>query len=407
MSTRPQVSFVLATYNRRDAVRTTLQALEPVYSEAAGAETIVVDNQSRDGTAEMVRRSFPHVKVLALNCNMGSCAKAIGVDRAAGEFIVFLDDDSHPRPGSITRMLEHFRANPRLAQAGFTVHLPDGRLEGGALPDIYVGCGVGFRRDALRAVGNLDRTLFMQAEEYDLSFRLVRAGYDIAVFDDLHVEHMKTAQARLTGRTVYYDTRNNLIVAARYLPERWRIPLLQDYVQRYRWIAESNGHIRAYARGLNEGRRRWRRERRGYACWRLSQTDFERLFRFDEIAGRMVELANQGAKRIILADLGKNAFPFVRGAKLANLDTLAIADDRFTRPGRCYRGIPILPTPQALAASPDAIVIANTAPVHAAATARRFPKNTACSVQAWFAASQNIDLGRTALLWSATNEAPY
>lgn len=391
MSARPQVSIVLATFNRRDAVRKTLEALEPVRGEATGIEIIVVDNKSGDGTADMIRQSFANVTLLPLNRNLGSCAKAIGVDRAAGEFVVFLDDDSHPRPGSIARMLEHFRANPRLAQAGFTVHLPDGRLEGGALPDIYVGCGVGFRRDALRAVGNLDRTLFMQAEEYDLSFRLVRAGYDIAVFDDLHVEHMKTAQARLTGRTVYYDTRNNLIVAARYIPERWRIPLLQDYVQRYRWIAESNGHMGAYVRGLNEGRRRWRQERCGYACWRLSQTDFERLFRFEEIARRMQELASQGLRRIVLADLGKNVFPFDRGAKLAGLHILAIADDRFTRPGRCYRGIPILPTLEAIALSPDAVVIANAAPVHAAATARQSPKSTACSFQAWFAASQTIN----------------
>ena len=383
MSARPQVSFVLATCNRRAAVRTTLEAIESIRGEAAGVETLVVDNQSGDGTADMVRQSFPGVTLLAMKRNLGSCAKAIGVDRAAGEYVIFLDDDSHPRAGSIARMIEHFRANPRLAQAGFTVHLPDGRLEGGALPDIYVGCGVGFRRDVLQAVGNLDRTLFMQAEEYDLSFRLVRAGYDIAVFDDLHVEHLKTTQARLTGRTVYYDTRNNLIVAARYLPDRWRVPLLQDYVQRYRWIAESNGHLRAYARGLREGLRHWRRNRYSYARWRLSQAHFERLFHFEEIARKMRELAVRGARRIVLADLGKNVFPFVRGARQAGLQVPAIADDRFARPGRCYRGIPILPTAEALAASPDAIVISNAAPVHAAATARRLAA-TGLSAHLWF-----------------------
>ncbi len=198
---RPTVSFVLATYNRCEAARLTLESLQSLRMEVQGAEIIVVDNGSRDGTAEMVRRSFPHVRLLVLRRNIGSCAKAVGVDRARGEYVVFLDDDSHPRAGSVARMLEHFRANPRLAQAGYTVHLPDGRLEGGALPGVYVGCGVGFRRDALRAVGNLDRTLFMQAEEYDLSFRLVRAGYGIAVLDDLHVEHMKTPCE--TGKPLY------------------------------------------------------------------------------------------------------------------------------------------------------------------------------------------------------------
>ena len=384
MSARPQVSFVLATHNRREAVRTTLEALEAISSEAAGIEVVVVDNTSTDGTADMVRRSFPHVRLMPLRRNLGSCAKAIGVNRASGQFVVFLDDDSHPRPGSIARMIEHFRESPRLAQAGFTVHLPDGRRECGALPGIYVGCGVGFRRDALRAVGNLDRTLFMQAEEYDLSFRLVRAGYDIAVFDDLHVEHMKTAQARLTGRTIYYDTRNNLIVAARYLPDRWLLPVMQDYTQRYRWIAEAAGRLGAYARGRREGWRRLNAERRAYARWRLTRANFEKLFRFEEIARNMQKLADQGIRRIVLTDLGKNIYPFVRGARQAGLHVLAIADDRFARPGRCYRGVPILPANEALAAAPDAIVVSNTAPVHAAASARRLAPMTQCPIHCWF-----------------------
>ena len=136
MSPRPQVSFVLATHNRREAVRTTLEALEASRPEAAGLEAIVVDNTSTDGTAEMIRRSFPQVRLISLGRNLGSCAKAIGVNRAAGQFVVFLDDDSHPRPGSIARMIEHFRDCPGLAQAGFTVHLPDGRRESGALPGV-------------------------------------------------------------------------------------------------------------------------------------------------------------------------------------------------------------------------------------------------------------------------------
>ena len=61
-------------------------------------------------------------------------------------------------------MIEHFEADPRLGAAGFTVHLPDGRLEGGALPGVFLGCGVGFRAEALRGAGGLDPSLFMQAE---------------------------------------------------------------------------------------------------------------------------------------------------------------------------------------------------------------------------------------------------
>jgi hypothetical protein len=112
--------------------------------------------------------------------------------------------------------------------------------------------------------------------------------------------------------------------------------------------------------------------------------NFENLFRFDEIARNMQELAAKGTRSIVLADLGKNIYPFVRGARQAGLFVLAIADDRFARPGRCYRGVPILPANEALAAAPDAIVVSNTAPVHAAASARRLAPMTQCPIHCWF-----------------------
>jgi putative ABC transport system substrate-binding protein len=49
----------------------------------------------------------------------------------------------------------------------------------GALPGVFVGCGVGLRAEAYAESGGLDRTFFMQAEEYDLSFRLAVAGWEV------------------------------------------------------------------------------------------------------------------------------------------------------------------------------------------------------------------------------------
>jgi len=268
VSTVPRISFVLATYNRRETALATLQRLTRVAREAGPVEIIVVDNASTDGTPKAVHDAFPEAHLIPLRHNLGSCAKAFGVDRSAGRYVVFLDDDSSPRPGSIARMIERFEADRSLGVAGFTVHLPDGRRESSALPGVFVGCGVGFRREALLDVGGLDRTFFMQAEEYDLSFRLGRAGWSVDLFADLHVDHLKSPQARLSGRTVYYDTRNNLIVVARYAPDNVRTALLQDYTQRYRWIAEATGHLKAWRRGRAEGWRRQTEERCRWSSWR-------------------------------------------------------------------------------------------------------------------------------------------
>ena len=63
----------------------------------------------------------------------------------------------------------------------------------------------------------------------------MNAGWTIRVFDDLHVDHLKTPRARRSGRLNYYDTRNNLLLAARYLPAPWHAVYANDWRRRYGW----------------------------------------------------------------------------------------------------------------------------------------------------------------------------
>jgi GT2 family glycosyltransferase len=383
----PLVSIVLATHNRREVVAHTLSELTHCGLPRGEYEIIVVDNASTDGTGEAVAGEVD--LLIRLRRNAGSCAKAYGMDRASGRYVVCLDDDSFPRPGTLSRMVERFEADPRLGAAGFTVHLPNGRQEGGALPGVFVGCGVGFRAEALRAVGGLDRTFFMQAEEYDLSFRLVNAGWKVEVFDDLHVEHLKTEHARRTERTTFYDTRNNLRVIARYLPAPYDRLYREDCLQRYAWLAQRDGHNRAFARGARAGRRRAILEPWFYRRRRLSPEVFEHFYRWTFIRQRMVELARGGVRRIILADLGKNLLPFHRAASEAGIEIAAIGDDRFAVPGRFYRGAPVVPMVEALARPHDAVVVSNTGPVHAVRTERFLTSLNVSPVHSWFNAEEH------------------
>jgi GT2 family glycosyltransferase len=380
---RPVVSFVLATHNRRAVVRHALEQLALARPCGGDYEVIACDNDSTDGTPDAIGDLT--TQVLRIGRNAGSCAKTFGVARAAGRFIVFLDDDSCPRPGSVERMIEHFASDPRLGAAGFTVHLPDGRREGGALPGVFLGCGVGFCAEALRESGGLDPWFFMQAEEYDLTFRLAAAGWKVAMFDDLHVEHLKTPTARRSERTTYYDTRNNLVVVARWLPEPLESFYFDDHVQRYRWLAEACGHEGAFECGLWAGLLRRSQERWAYRRRRLSAAVVETFFRLADVEARLSRLRRGGVKRIALGGFGKNIYAFHRGAALAGLQVVAIGDDRFGRSaGRAYRGTPLLPFEEAAALAPELFVMGDMSPVHAAAHARRLRERTSLSVLDWF-----------------------
>ncbi len=378
---QPTISIVLATHNRLDVVRNTLAKLTNCGLARDEYEIIAVDNQSTDGTPEAIR---DRVDVLIpLRRNAGSCAKSYGVSKARSPYILFLDDDSYPQPGSLSRMMEHFQNDPQLGAAGFQVHLPDGRLEGGALPDIFLGCGIGFRTQALREAGGLDRSFFMQAEEYDLTFRLVNAGWKVKMFDDLHVDHLKTVQARKNERTTFYDIRNNLRVLARYMPNEYYKIYLQDCLQRYYWLAKKENHDQAYTRGVRAGKWRCVIERKLYRQRRLSPQSFEHFYRWNFLQQRMQTLFDQGMRRVVFADLGKNIYAFYQASMNTGLIVQCIGDDRFAAHGRKYRGIPIVDLQLALGKPSDAIIVSNSAGVFANVTTNLLQTITAIPVHNW------------------------
>lgn len=76
------------------------------------APVILIDNGSTDGTPELVRTHFPHIKVVAVEKNLGSSARNLGVELAATPYVAFSDDDSWWEPGALTRASALFAAHP-------------------------------------------------------------------------------------------------------------------------------------------------------------------------------------------------------------------------------------------------------------------------------------------------------
>jgi GT2 family glycosyltransferase len=233
---------------------------------------------------------------------------------------MFLDDDSYPRYGSMARMIRHFEADPELGAAVFSIHLPDGSNECSAYPDVFIGCGSGFRRKALEEVGGLPEDFFMQAEEYDLSLRLLDAGWTVKRFDDLHVLHMKSPTARRPNRTMRLDVRNNLILTRKFFPQQWIKPFERDWLKRYYKIAAARKQRMSFFAGAIQG----------FVASRLKQTRapisdaaFEAFAKIKEIKSRLA-LAQQvlDLKTLIFVDLGQNILPYWLAAReLGNVET--------------------------------------------------------------------------------------
>ena len=370
----PVVSFVIATHNRGEVVVETLAGIRAAGLTPEQYEIIIVDSASTDDTPQRLAREAD-VQLLALRANVGSVAKAYGVDIARGEYVVFLDDDSFPQPGTIERMLDYFAAEPRLGAAGFRVVLPDGREECCGWPDIPVGCGVGYRRSALNEVGGLDRTFFMQAEEYDLTFRLTQCGWDVRVLPDLWVAHQKTPVARVSERTTRLDVRNNLRVLARYLPDHALNAYVEDCLQRYTWLAQRVGREDVITAGVAEARQVLWWERQRYAAWRMTAENFERHFHWRRLAKKCRELRARGVQKIALAGLGKNLYATWLAAETNDLSITSLIADDFADSPRKYRHIPVMTLETYLAKPAQVVLIADSSFVRAGAWSNRLCEN--------------------------------
>ena len=394
----PKVSFIVSTRNRCETLLHTIERVRNCGLSTGEFDLFVVDNASTDGTANRVAETHPWVRLIRLKKNSGAVAKNVALPKALGQYIVFLDDDSFPEPGAIRQMMRHFEADPKLGAATFTITLPDGSNECSAYPDVFIGCGVGLRRKALRHVGGLPNDFFMQAEEYDLSLRLLNAGWRVRTFDDLHVTHLKTPQARVSSRTMRLDTRNNLYLILRRFPMRFIGPYLYDWMKRYAWIAISKNAIGPFLCGLIEGTLRSLLRPRRSA---ISEVAFEQFAKIKETQkrltvhfadapphaggarGRVLErdvattrsspptlpspAKGEGEKyaRVILIDVGKNIYAYWRACQTLGIEIVAIADPKLARPSRRYRGIRLVDDETARALPHDAAIIANLSTVQA------------------------------------------
>ncbi len=186
----PLVSVVIPTYNRRDSVREAIASA--VAQSYPDVEVIVVDDGSDDGTAEVVRefqefQEFEAVQYV-YQANRGvSAARNVGVARARGELIAFLDSDDVWQPDKLAYQVALFQehSDVQICQTdeiwlrnGVRVnphqkhHKTGGDIFARSLELCLVSpSAVMMRRALFERVGGFDETL-PACEDYDLWLRI-------------------------------------------------------------------------------------------------------------------------------------------------------------------------------------------------------------------------------------------
>ncbi|MCK4843929.1 MAG: glycosyltransferase, partial [Dehalococcoidia bacterium] len=190
----PFVSVVIPAHNEEEYLPLCLESIRR-QDYAGGYEIIVVDNASKDDTAEIALAWG--ARVVSENRTSPACARQSGVEAATGEIIAFIDADTQAPAYWLSAIVSRFVQEPetvvisgpyayfdagRIARiasyAGNFINIITDHLfrrafgKGGAV----WGCNFAVRRSALLEVGGFDTSIRFYGEEYELSLRLRRAG---------------------------------------------------------------------------------------------------------------------------------------------------------------------------------------------------------------------------------------
>jgi GT2 family glycosyltransferase len=205
-----KLSVVIVSYNVRDYLENCLQSVSRALEGIEG-EVFVVDNHSDDDSVETVRAQYPWVRLIENQENMGfSRANNIAIREARGEYVLLLNPDTIVEEATLREVLRFMEEHPKAGGAGVMMHNADGSLapeSRRALPTPWVSClkMLGFtkryymshlpwdqpsrievisgafcflRKKALDEVGLLDEDFFMYGEDIDLSYRLMKGGWE-------------------------------------------------------------------------------------------------------------------------------------------------------------------------------------------------------------------------------------
>ena len=234
-----KLSVVIVSYNVRELLTACIDSVVKA-AEGIDTEVFVVDNKSVDDTIEVISRDYPWVHLINNKENLGfSKANNIAIRQAEGEYVLLLNPDTVVAEGTLRGAIEFMDQYPEAGGAGVRMHNADGTLapesrravptpmvaarkmlgftkryymsylswdEPGQI-EVISGAFMLLRRKAIDQVGMLDEDFFMYGEDIDLSYRLLKGGWQnwYLPLDIIHYKGQSTQKSDFRYVHVFYQ----------------------------------------------------------------------------------------------------------------------------------------------------------------------------------------------------------
>lgn len=259
------VSIIIVAWNVQDFLR---NCLKSIYKESKGIEfeVIYVDNASKDGSVEMVRKNFPKVKIIQNSQNKGfAAANNQAIEEAKGRYVLLLNSDTIVLDDAIAKTIQFADAHSEAAVVGCKVLNPDKTLQPTCFMfpailnmlllasylyklfpkskffgrermtwwdrsdqrevDVVTGCFMLVRRKAIEQLGMLDERFFIYSEETDWCYRFKKNGWKMLFTPEPEIIHYGGQTVKQRADTFKFQIHGSKLVFMKKYGNRLTFPL--------------------------------------------------------------------------------------------------------------------------------------------------------------------------------------
>jgi GT2 family glycosyltransferase len=222
------ISVVIPSYQRRDCVLLLLESL--FQQRGVKFEVIIVDDNSTDGTADIVASRYPQATIIREGVNRGPAAcRNRGIWRSQGAIVVGLDSDTTlPEPDMLWRVQQLFVESPNIGGFAFRILGPDGKTDDvdrwwhpfpvtqfaskRFFTDYFSGTAFAFRKEVFNEARGFPEKFFMHYEEVELAFRVWDNNWPIVYCPELIAIHHENRVSRRSEARSFYKPRNQVLL---------------------------------------------------------------------------------------------------------------------------------------------------------------------------------------------------
>ena len=231
LENKPLVSIIIVTLNRKDDL---INCISSIQSQSyRNYELIIIDNNSNDGTVDIIKKKFLKTKIFKTKKNLGtSYTRNAAVKFSKGDLIWFLDSDAYLTHEKVLEtFVNKFKEKNDVSAFGGEGILdesqkiigvkelklfPNGMIKGfthknqqnNIYTKVLATCNLIIKKKIFLEIGGFDHFYFFYLEDIDLTYRIYKKKFKIGLINNCPVVHTFSKKSRF--RNFFKSNRNRI-----------------------------------------------------------------------------------------------------------------------------------------------------------------------------------------------------